>query len=47
MAQYFDRFTVDEWLEQKVDHLTEKLVSLQHVVQALVARDTWQRRPIS
>lgn len=47
MEQYFDQFTVNEWLEQKVDYLTEKMVSLQNFIQALVARDTWQRRPIS
>ena len=47
MAQYFDQFTVDEWLEQKVDPLTEKMASLQHFVQVLVARNTWPRRPIT
>lgn len=47
MAQYFDRFTVDEWLEQKVDSITDKILSLQKIIQALVTRDTWQRRPIS
>jgi hexosaminidase len=47
MEQYFDQFTVDEWLEQKVDYRTEKIVSLQSSIQALIARDTWQRRPIS
>jgi hexosaminidase len=47
MEQYFDQFTVNEWLEQKVDYLTEKMLSLQNFVQALVTRDTWQRRPIS
>lgn len=46
MGQYFDQFTVDEWLEQKVDPLTERMASLQHFVHVLVARDTWPRRPI-
>jgi len=47
MAQYFDQFTVDEWLEQKIDPLTERMASLQHFVQVLVARDIWPRRPIT
>jgi len=47
MTQYFDRFTVDEWLEQKVDPLAEKMATLERFVQALVARDTWPRRPVS
>jgi hexosaminidase len=46
MTQYFDQFVVDEWLEQKVDPLAEKMTSLKHFVQSLVARDTWPRRPL-
>lgn len=47
LTQYFDHFVVDEWLEQKMDPLAEKMASLEHFVQNLVARDTWPRRPLS
>lgn len=47
MTQYFDQFAVDEWLEQKVDPLAEKMASLENFALNLIARDTWPRRPLS
>ncbi|XP_069689508.1 hexosaminidase D-like [Periplaneta americana] len=47
LGQYFDRYTTQEWLEQRVDPLEDKLGRLQSASARLLAWDTWPRRPLS
>jgi hexosaminidase len=46
LLKYFDSATVEEWLEQKILPLEEKLRHISHLMQSLVLRKVWPRRPI-
>lgn len=46
MNQYYDKFTIEEWLEQKVGPLEQKLNDLLKLIDSLMKTKVWPRRPI-
>lgn len=45
LLQYFDDYTVDEWIEQRILPLTTKLSYLENIENRLISHRSWPRRP--
>jgi hypothetical protein len=46
LLHYFDAYTVEEWLEQNVDPLVERVDEINDRAAALTSAMSWPRRPI-
>lgn len=47
MTQYYDNYTVHEWIEQKIIPMEVKVDEIQNNFQGLVKRKDWPRRPLA
>lgn len=47
LGQFYDQFTVEEWLEQHIQPLEERVGSLMKMARDLTERIVWPRRPLS
>lgn len=45
LLEYFDKYTVEEWIEQRIYPMDEKMTHLENVNNQLVLRKIWPRRP--
>lgn len=45
LLEYFDNYTVEEWIEQRIQPLAEKLSYLENISNQLVSKRNWPRRP--
>ncbi|XP_054258857.1 hexosaminidase D-like [Macrosteles quadrilineatus] len=46
LSEHFDEFTVNEWIEQRIQPMDEQLTYLETVSNQLITRRSWPRRPI-
>ncbi|KAL1137686.1 hypothetical protein AAG570_009382 [Ranatra chinensis] len=46
LSKYFDQFSINEWIEQKIFPLEFKLHNLRKTMENLIRRDVWPRRPL-
>lgn len=46
LLEYFDEYTVDEWIEQRIQPLAMKLSNLETISNQLISRRSWPRRPV-
>ena len=47
MSLIYDKYTVDEWMEQHIEPLMKMLTSLMQRAQTLTNADIWPRRPLN
>lgn len=47
LSEYFDEFTIDEWIEQRIQPINDKVSYLENVNNHLVSWRNWPRRPLS
>ena len=47
LSLIYDKYTVDEWMEQHIDPLMNMLTSLMQRAQTLTNADIWPRRPLN
>ena len=47
LSSMYDKYTVDEWMEQHIDPLMNMLTGLMQRAQTLTDRDIWPRRPLN
>lgn len=47
LSQYYDKYTVVEWTEQRIAPLEEKMNNLNKIMETLVDMETWPRRPLT
>ncbi|XP_067010498.2 hexosaminidase D [Anabrus simplex] len=47
LSQYYDQYTVDEWLEQKLDPIEKKIHFMASAAEKLINIDVWPRRPLN
>jgi hypothetical protein len=46
LSQFYDHYTVDEWLEQHMKPLEDNLDKLMNMARSLTEKNSWQRRPL-
>ena len=46
LGQFYDQFTVEEWLEQHIKPLEDRVGNLMKTARTLTERIVWQRRPL-
>jgi hypothetical protein len=47
LSLIYDKYTVDEWMEQHIEPLMKMLTSLMQRAQTLTNADIWPRRPLN
>ena len=47
LSLIYDKYTVDEWMEQHIEPLMKMLTSLMQRAQTLTNSDIWARRPLN
>ena len=46
LGQFYDQFTVEEWLEQHIKPLQERIDTLMRFARNLTEKIAWPRRPL-
>ena len=47
LGQFYDQYTVEEWLEQHIKPLQERIDQLMKMARNLTEKISWPRRPLS
>ena len=47
LGQFYDQYTVEEWLEQHIKPLQERIDQLMKMARHLTEKMIWPRRPLS
>ena len=47
LGQFYDQFTVEEWLEQHIKPLQERIDQLMRFARNLTEKIAWPRRPLN
>ena len=47
LGQFYDQFTVDEWLEQHIRPWEQRIDELMRMAKGLTEKSVWPRRPLN